>query len=156
MDSMDHAATLDILDEIHNRICKIEAAAGYVNDYSGHMDYGGLAVNSKVSKTTKTTIETAAIFSDMINGRIKEYIYLQTEGYTLHHTEYVSGIKTIISISLTQMPLPETIQIYGSELKLKLVSILAKEDWAKGDHRDTHKYVKVIWDALKELGLWDL
>ena len=154
---MDHDATLDILDKMHDRICRIEAAAGYVNsngdyiDYSDYSDHGGLAAKAG---NPQTTAEIAVMFSDVINGRMKEFIFLQTKGYTLQHTEYVSEIENIISIALKNMPLPETRLTFGNELKLKLVSILAKEDWARGDHKDTHKYVSVIWDALKALGLW--
>lgn len=151
---MDHDTTLDILDKMHDRICRIEAAAGYARGHDDYTDYAEYCGLSAKAGSSQTTAEIADMFSDMINGRIKEFIFLQTKGYTLEHTEYVSEIENIISIALKKMPLPETRLTFGNELKLKMVSILTNEDWARGDHRDTHIYVKVVWDALKELGLW--
>jgi hypothetical protein len=149
---MDHKITLDILDKMHDRICRIEAAAGYGSGYSYYADYGGLT--AKAGQGMSQIIpETAAIFSDVINGRIKEFIFLQTKGYMLQHTEYISELAKIISIALSEMPKSEDRLMFKNELKMKLTFILAKEDWARGDNRDTHKYVQMIWEALKKLGL---
>jgi hypothetical protein len=43
---------------------------------------------------------------------------------------------------------------FGSKLKGDIVKLLPNQDWARSD-RSTHKYVKVIWDSLKGLELWE-
>jgi hypothetical protein len=152
---MDHDATLDILDKMHDRICRIEAAAGYAGGdsyYTDYADYGGLAAKAGPG-ISQTIREIAVIFSDVINGRIKEFIFLQTKGYMLQHTEYVSEIAKIISIALSEMPKSDDRLTFKNELKMKLESIIIKEDWARGNNRDTHKYVQMIWEAFKGLGL---
>ena len=71
----------------------------------------------------------------------------------LQHTEYVSEIAKIISIALSEMPKSDDRLTFKNELKMKLESIIIKEDWARGNNRDTHKYVQMIWEAFKGLGL---
>ena len=176
---MNLLAVVDILDKMHERMCRIESAVEQGQGRSICLGFNlkkdlreavklndaklpGAKIENEKLKTVKLDSESndaewAQILSHTINERIKVIIsktYTKKPGYPLTEKECLSIIRDLINTVIKQEIRPEMKREFGSKLKLCLVSIFRNEDWARGDHRETHKYVGYTWNALKELELW--
>jgi hypothetical protein len=161
---MNLSATVDILNAMHDRICKIESVfeqrrskSAFLNSQTVSRQVESATINSQ-SKSDKNYLEEwAQIVSNVINDKINEIIrktYLKEKGYPLTEQKCQSILADIISAVLSHEISPVMKKEFGSKLKGYLTTIFSKEEWARGDRRETHKYVKITWNAMNALELW--
>lgn len=167
---MNISAVAEILDNFHKRICILESALSKEERISTRIGFNlgakaaksdsALTVNEKnyytENKPGSDVTQWAEIVSNMINDRIKSIIsntYNRKPGFPLAKDKCTLIIVNLIVPIMKAKIKDEDKEKFGSELRECLKSIFRKENWARGDEK-THKYLRCIWDALKELGLW--
>lgn len=139
---MNHASALvSTLERMHERLCRIEMAAGRGLNQPD-LKTSGLKNSHVRARDSNQISNLERSIAHKINEKTIDFI---SKEHQLSRQGCVDEIKDIIR--------PELRYISGPRLKGELVSIFVGNQWARGD-RITHKYVGIIWDALKELGLW--
>jgi hypothetical protein len=157
---MNLSATIDILDSMQNRICKIESVFEQRRSKSAFLNTQVESVNNNSPTDSNKVIihpeVLAQMVSNTINDNIKVYIKtgkLEEDEYPITDLKLEMKLTDIIIKVLNDNLASEMKKEFGSKLKNCFVSIFPKEDWARGDRR-THKYVGMIWGIMKTLDLW--
>lgn len=154
MKSWDHASIVCTLENIHARLCLVESTINSKDIIPDTIPPPSLFPPVRPTPpwpghgpAPAQTPQRAQYYRDIandINEKIKEIISRRTD--LAQSRQYTEEIKNIIR--------PYLSIVRGAELKAELSSLFAREEWARGD-RPTHAYVGIIWNALRELNLWN-
>jgi hypothetical protein len=132
------SAIVDTLERMHERLCRIEMAANNGLSESSaktvYLQAGGRGPTARMDSVEK-------ILAHSIKERVKKWL-----------SNHVSPPRRDCVIEIMDMIRPDLSRVNGTSLRNELVSIFITQRWARAE-LESYKYVSIIWEALRDLGL---